>query len=454
MKKIQIMVVAVMGVLIAACSNHELNEETGLNVNDPLEISVTINETLQSRAESEPAVGDYYFSYIGKSTTTKYTVLKVVLDQEGKGTPILNNKKLTWSDINTNVNNSFVLDNVPKTDGFTTTTSTASINLQEIKLEDGSDVSLYDAAPAPEQNGTGNDLVWGTVKVKDVSNAPLSYVHFGLKHLMSMLTFKIDSKDETIKSILNNPEKIDVKLYRVITKPSTYNRLTGAISIDGSTAPISKDNPITLDIIESEQNGSVTTENWIFPPQEFIKNPRPILSITLSNGDGTTNTFKGVLPETMSYENSYELLEFISGCHLTVNVELGNWENPQIQFRPVLVKKWVDKGDAQLNSNQVGVYTAEELKELVDAYNEDPSEDNLTLCKYGIFSDSKWTFYLWKNLTINDASKIFDNTTNPTKLNFTTKAGYTFTFQSNGHTITYKDTSYEIKSDGKLTIKQ
>lgn len=439
MKKIQIMVAAVMGVLIAACSNYELNEETGLNVNDPLEISVTINETLQSRAESEPAVGDYYFSYIGKSTTTNYTVLKVVLDQEGKGTPILNNKKLTWSDINTNVNNSFVLDNVPNTTGFTTTTtSSASINLQEIKLEDGSDVSLYDAAPAPEQNGTGNDLVWGTVKVKDVSNAPLSYVHFGLKHLMSMLTFKIDSKDETIKSILNNPENIDVKLYRVITKPSTYNRLTGAISIDGSTAPISKDNPITLDIIESEQNGSVTTENWIFPPQEFIKNPRPILSITLNNGDGTTNTFKGVLPETMSYENSYELLEFISGCHLTVNVELGNWENPQIQFRPVLVKKWVDKGDAQLNSNQVGVYTAEELKELVDAYNEDPSEDNLTLWKYGILNGDTWTFYLWKTLT--------NVTLDPSNsLGFDSDGS--FIFESNGHTIN----GYKVESNGTLT---
>lgn len=440
MKKIQIMVAAVMGVLIAACSNHELNEETGLNVNDPLEISVTINETLQSRAESEPAVGNYYFSYIGKSTTTNYTVLKVVLDQEGKGTPILNNKKLTWSDINTNVNNSFVLDNVPNTTGFTTTTtSSASINLQGIKLEDGSDVSLYDAAPAPEQNGTGNDLVWGTVKVKDVSNAPLSYVHFGLKHLMSMLTFKIDSKDETIKSILNNPDNIDVKLYRVITKPSTYNRLTGTISIDGSsTAPISKDNPITLDIIESEQNGSVTTENWIFPPQEFIKNPRPILSITLNNGDGTTNTFKGVLPETMFYENSYELLEFISGCHLTVNVELGNWENPQIQFRPVLVKKWVDKGDAQLNSNQVGVYTAEELEELVDAYNEDSSKDNLTLWKYGILNGDTWTFYLWKTLT---------NVT----LDHSNSLGFdsdgSFTFESNGHTIN----GYKVELNGTLT---
>lgn len=439
MKKIQIMVVAVMGVLIAACSNHELNEETGLNVNDPLEISVTINETLQSRAESEPAVGDYYFSYIGKGTTTDYTVLKVVLDQEGKGTPILNNnKKLTWSDINTNVNNSFVLDNVPKTDGFTTTTSKASINLQEIKLEDGSDVSLYDAAPAPEQNGTGNDLVWGTVKVKDVSNAPLSYVHFGLKHLMSMLTFKIESKDETIKSILNDPKNIAVKLYRVITKPSTYNRLTGAISIGSNIDPIDEEHSITLDIIKTEQNGSVTTENWIFPPQEFIKNSRPILSITLNNGDGTTNTFKGVLPETMSYENSYELLEFISGCHLTVNVELGNWENPQIQFRPVLVKKWVDKGDAQLNSNQVGVYTAEELNELVAAYNTNPSKENLTLWKYGILNGDTWTFYLWKTLT--------DSSITETNLGFKSDQTPGFEFVSNGHTIN----DCKVESDGTL----
>ena len=438
MKKIQIMVVVVMGVLIAACSNHELNEETGLNVNDPLEISVTINETLQSRAESEPAVGDYYFSYIGKVKTTNYTVLKVVLDQEGKGTPILNNKKLTWSDINTNVNNSFVLDNVPNTTDFTTTTSSASINLQEIKLEDGSDVSLYDAAPAPEQNGTGNDLVWGTVKVKDVSNAPLSYVHFGLKHLMSMLTFNIESNDETIKSILNNPENIDVKLYRVITKPSTYNRLTGAISINGNIDPIGEENSIMLDIIETEQNESATTENWIFPPQKFINNQRPILSITLTEGDGTTNTFKGVLPETMLYENSYELLEFISGCHLTINVELGNWENPQIQFRPVLVKKWVDKGDAQLNSNQVGVYTAEELEELVAAYNTNPSEDNLTLLKYGIFNGNTWTFYLWKTLT-------------NVKLDPSNSLGFdsdgSFTFESNGHTIN----GYKVESNGTLT---
>ena len=440
MKKIQIMVTAVMGVLIAACSNHELNEETGLNVNDPLEISVTINETLQSRAESEPAVGDYYFSYIGKGTTTKYTVLKVVLDQEGKGTPILNNKKLTWSDINTNVNNSFVLDNVPEPDGFTTTTSTASINLQEIKLEDGSDVSLYDAAPAPEQNGTGNDLVWGTVKVKDVSNAPLSYVHFGLKHLMSMLTFNIESNDKTIKSILNNPENIDVKLYRVITKPSTYNRLTGAISINGNIDPIGEENSIMLDIIETEQNESATTENWIFPPQKFINNQRPILSITLTEGDGTTNTFKGVLPETMLYENSYELLEFISGCHLTINVELGNWANPQIQFRPVLVKKWVDKGDAQLNSNQVGVYTAEELEELVGAYNGDPSKTNLTLWKYGIFSktENKWTFYLWKTLT--------DNSITETNLGFKSDQTPGFEFVSNGHTIN----GCKVESDGTL----
>lgn len=192
-----------------------------------------------------------------------------------------------------------------------------------------------------------------------------------------------------------------------------------------------------LDIIETEQNESATTENWIFPPQEFINNQRPILSITLTESDGTTNTFKGVLPETMFYENSYELLEFISGCHLTVNVELGNWENPQIQFRPVLVKKWVDKGDAQLNSNQVGVYTAEELEELVDAYNEDPSEDNLTLWKYGVLNGNTWTFYLWKNLT---------NVTLEPSNSLGFDSDGSFTFESNGHTIN----GCKVDSNGTL----
>lgn len=178
------------------------------------------------------------------------------------------------------------------------------------------------------------------------------------------------------------------------------------------------------------------------------------MSITLErtiNDVTTKKTFKGVLPESMFYEDEYRSLEFLSGCYLAVTVVLGNWDNLEVNFRPVLVEKWDELDLKDLNVNQIGVYTADELEELVEAYNKNPENTNLTLWKYGIFSDSKWTFYLWKNLTINDGSKIFDNTTNPKKLEFTERSGYSFIFQSNGHTITYNAKKYEIEDDGQLT---
>ena len=209
--------------------------------------------------------------------------------------------------------------------------------------------------------------------------------------------------------------------------------------------------------------GGYITDNWIFPPQKFdnerFDNERPVLSITLERtiDDVTTKkTFKGVLPESMLYGGEYRSLEFISGCHLTVNVVLGNWDNLEVNFRPVLVEKWDELDLKDLNVNQIGVYTAAELTDLVKAYNDitkTPDKNNLTLWKYGIFTDSKWTFYLWKNLTINDGSEIFDDTSTPTKLKFTERSGYSFIFQSNGHTITYDNKEYNIDQKGTLTEK-
>lgn len=80
----------------------------------------------------------------------------------------------------------------------------------------------------------------------------------------------------------------------------------------------------------------------------------------------------------------------------------------------------------------------------------------MTLWKYGTFSETnnKWTFYLWKDLTISDDSIIeMDNTSTPTKLKFTERSGYSFIFQSNGHTITYDNKEYNIDQKGTLTEK-
>lgn len=424
-----------MGVMMAACSDNGLNEQTGWMETEALQLTASISETVQTRA-NEPASGTYYFSYVknGAGTTTYSTVEVAFTD--GDATP-----NLTWGGINKS-SSLFVLDNVNVTDQQNLT-----VTLPE----------TFNAGPAPEKPGTGNDLLWDTVKVANVISAPLSPVHFELEHRMSMLTFAISSGNPEIDGLLKSGN-VSVQLSKVVEEPTTFNRSNGTVSISTE-----KNNTCELGgayvSSDTEEQGDYITANWIFPPQKF-GSERPVLSITLErtiNDVTTKKTFKGVLPESMLYEDEYRSLEFLSGCHLTVTVVLGNWDNLEVNFRPVLVEKWDELDLKDLNVNQIGVYTADELSDLVDTYNDNnknPDKTNLTLWKYGIFSDSKWTFYLWKNLTINDGSKIFDNTTNPTKLNFTTKAGYSFIFQSNGHTITYDNKEYNIDQKGTLTENQ
>lgn len=418
-----------MGAMMAACSDNGLNEQTGWMENEALQLTASISETVQTRA-NEPASGTYYFSYVKNGAGNSTYSTMAVEFTNGDATP-----NLTWGGINKS-SSLFVLDNINKT----ATNNSVSF-----------DDDTFDAGPAPANPGTGNDLLWDTVKVANVISAPLSPVHFVLEHRMSMLTFDISSRNSEIDGLLKSG-KVSVQLSNVVVKPTTFDRSNGTVYISTNKNTCELGGAYVSS--DTEVPGGYITDNWIFPPQKF-DNERPVLSITLERtiDDVTTKkTFKGVLPESMLYGGKYyRSLEFLSGCHLTVTVVLGNWDNLEVNFRPVLVEKWDELDLKDLNVNQIGVYTANELSDLVEAYNKNPENTNLTLWKYGIFSDSKWTFYLWKNLTINDGSKIFDNTTNPTKLNFTTKAGYSFIFQSNDHTITYNAQKYEIEDDGKLT---
>lgn len=435
------MAMAVMSIMTVACTDYDLNGQTDWKGDEPLELSASISETLPTRAEEELAEGTYYFSYVNsKQTSVKYETTEVSFEA-GNSTP-----DLTWDQINTNnniTNKLFILDNVPyiNMNGFTSSNNDTNklINLKEIK-EGTETESRYNAGPAPTVPGEGNDLLWDTVKVENVSGAPLSPVHFDLEHRMSMLTFKLlSNNDSEINTLLSNPEKVEVKLHRVITEPYQFNRLTGAIT--NNTKPIDETQAVTLDITGYTPEEGATTQSWIFPPQKFHSTGRPVLAITLTDTEkNQTRTFKGVLPESMLYEGSNELLEFLPGCHLTVTVVLGSWDDLTANFRPVLVKKWVTYSAKDINAKQVGVYTADELTELVTAYNQDSSEDNLTLWKYGTYDkgNSTWIFYLWKNLT--------EVTVTNNNLGFASNQTSGFTFEANGHTINGKT----VETNGTL----
>ena len=436
------MAMAVMSIMTVACTDYDLNGQTDWKGDEPLELSASISETLPTRAEEELAEGTHYFSYVNsKQTSVKYETTEVSFEA-GNSTP-----NLTWDQINTNkniANKLFILDNVPRINGeFTSSNTNRFINLKDIKKGGTDTESRYNAGPAPTVPGEGNDLLWDTVKVENVSGAPLSPVHFDLEHRMSMLTFKLlSNNDSEINTLLSNPEKVEVKLHRVITEPYQFNRLTGAITINSTTTPIEEKNAVTLEVAGYTPEEGATTQSWIFPPQEFHNTGRPVLAITLTDTEkNQTRTFKGVLPESMLYEGSNELLEFLPGCHLTVTVVLGSWDDLTVNFRPVLVKKWVTYSAKDINAKQVGVYTAEELTELVNAYNANSSENNLTLWKYGTYDkgNSTWTFYLWKNLT--------EVTVTNNNLGFASDQTPGFTFEANGHTINGKT----VETNGTLT---
>lgn len=439
MKKRYIMAMAAIGIIMTACSENELNEhENGWKGNEPLQLSASISETVLGRAEEDFTAGKYYFSYVNNTQTSlKYTDKETEFDGSGTGT-----SGLTWDKVNTNSNlknKLFILDNVPiqivnnEIEYFTSGTD-GNINLGDIKE---GDKPKYTAAPAPEIPGTGNDLLWGTVNVAD--QIPLSPAHFELEHRMSMLTFELFSNVPQIKEFLK--QKVTVKLEGVITKPATFNRATGVVSvIYGNNVTSTIEDLGVLEATEEEGGVARYTQSWIFPPQRFDKiGARPVLEVTLSNTDGTeTKKFRGRLPESMIYNDKSELLEFISGCHLIIEVELGNWNNMEIRFRPVLVRKWIPKTLVDINVDQVGIRTADDLSDLVNTYNVNPNDSKLW--KYGVLKDETWYFDLWKNI---DSYEKPEGSSDNTDLGFNEGENPGFKIISHGYKINGKTVNYD-----------
>lgn len=426
-------------VLLTACSDNMLNEQqNGLNPDDPIMLSASISESFISRADDPyPAEGTYNFSYIQKeSIDDSYSHINLSF-KEGKCTP----EDLTWGDIKTNVSNSvFALDNVEKTGEDNNTT----ISLDNSYI-----------AKASEGDGKGNDILWDAVPVDEQN--PLDGTHFELKHRMSKLTFVISSVNDEIKNLLKNGN-IEVKLWNVVTTPTTFNITTGIVSNNNNKINEEYALNLLVNTTPVEEDGFITvyTDSWIFPPQTFKvtgdSNERPHLKIILTSKDEINPkqlTFTGPLLESMLYEGRYIPLEFKSGFHLIVNVDLGTQNEYSIQFRPVLVKRWKDYTPKQIAANQVGVYTKEELEELVNAYNDNPLEDNLKLWKYGVLNTNSvdntktWTFYLWKDISE------YTGGTNES-LGFAKGKSYDFIFISNGHKVNNK----KVDDKGQLTEPQ
>lgn len=425
MKKINI--ILAFGILMAGCSENELNEQTNGLENEPLRISSSVSDELTTRAgEDFPTDVSFNFLYTPAGKSAYEAIEGVKFDIYG------NNDKtyLNWEQVKTGNNLYLILDNVT-TDNKNSTTVTLG--------------KTYYAKPEDDGIGKGNDILWDAVKVQDQNL--LEPVHFELQHVMSKLTFEINSADLEISDLLNSGI-VTVELWNVVSETSKYkfSRITGKFTIDDESTIIDKNDP--LDLGTEKITGAdylVKTKSWIFPPQQFLaSSTRPTIRITLSSGTEkkVEKTFTGVLPESMTTDEGLKPLEFLSGYHLVINVKLGKWTDQSIHFEPVLVKKWKEYGPTDINIKQVGVYDAAGLEELVKAWNGGPEDNKLTLMKYGVLNEdtNTWTFDLWASF--NGYSETTD------KLGFNAQQNYNLVFKSNNHTI--NDNTYNITID-KLT---
>lgn len=413
MKKINI--IFAIGILMASCSENELYEQTNGLENEPLRISASVSDELTTRAGGDfPTDVSFNFLYTPADESAYEAIEGVKFDIYG------NNDKtyLNWEQVKTGNNLYLILDNVT-TDNKNSTT-----------------VTLGTTYNAQEEKGTGkgNDILWDAVKVQDQNL--LEPVLFELQHVMSKLTFKINSADPKISELLNSGN-VTVQLWNVVSETSKYkfSRTTGKFTINVGSIIIGNDNP--LDLGTEKITGAdypVKTESWIFPPQQFRDSEkRPTIRITLSDGNNQ-RTFTGVLPESMTTEDEgLKPLEFLSGYHLVINVELGKWTDQSIHFEPVLVKKWDEYGPTDINIKQVGVYDAAGLEELVDAWNGGPENNKLTLMKYGVLNGDTWTFDLWANVELESNSDIELNSDGTIFLD--DNGGFKANFEYHNHTI-------------------
>lgn len=422
---------AAAGLILAACSKSGLNEPSGEWGDAPLRITASVNEEITTRADEPfPSDVDFYFTYT-PSGQSNYSSKLIYFDEKGDDKEIY----LNWENVKISSSLYFVLDNVPK-DG-------TSINLTEISGAEVQNTNRDYNAQQESGTGKGNDILWQRIAVPTKPNT-LEPIHFELQHLMSKVSFEISSSNDEIKNLLKLG-KTTVKLWNVVKEPKTdgkytFDRIKGTVTIDGEL--INQYNAVSIagkEATSEEDIVSVTTDSWIFPPQEFRdKNNRPKLQVCITDETDETKTFTGTLPESMMIEIEDETneatskpLEFLPGYHLVIRAILGDWTDHTIYFKPVLVKKWKEYGPSDININQVGVYDAEGLTELVKAWNDESNTNLLTFKKYGVLDDDDtWTFNLWKSITGYNSDEAI-----PDKLGFNPRSDYSLVFNSNGHKV-------------------
>lgn len=434
-KKYILLTLAGMTGLLSSCSTEE--EISGKGPEVPIRISASIAASSPTRAyqaSGKVETGRFYLTYSNPSGEPAYQVGEVnfydgtgfVTDSEPQ--------ELTWAKVGfdpggDDKNATFRMDNFSSVaEDPAATTITLNPN------------NPYKAGKFDYVNGT-NDLLWGMTTVTRMDPKVAMRLH----HAMAMLRIIVVTDASAKGSSAINLERATVEITNIVNSPVSYDRLTGTLLLPEEEAysdlKIIQPGTSEWTAIETEpENDEITTytaPDFVLPPQGIAQGEsRPRLRITVPQDDGGTRVFSGPLPRAMVVEaedgstvsmNFSFLREHIMTLRVTMDPDLMN-----LEFMPVTVTDWVDKGTFVANGSQSAIFDADNFMDMIKWYN---AGDWTSLQRLGYLDQGQWIFNIYGDLILNESEilgRLEYRSDNP------------IAFKFNGQTVTV------IRTDGTV----
>lgn len=336
---------------------------------------------------------------------------------------------------------SFFLDNIP----------------DEFNIPDPNDITKvifnegnpYKASRYVDENNK-NDLWWGSLQ--GVNRAKIENID--LYHVMARVSLKVYFDNSAVG---DSKYPVSATINNIYRYPVSFDRLTGNLGLPEAPDP----EPFTL--VEDEQGWEETLDvtgltyytspDYILPPQEFVSNARPRLSVVVKNGNtGELQTFSGLLPLAMYLEgengsSTLWTMSFLKGYSLTLTVKISN-EAADLQFLPVTLLEWWPVGSKTLTGIQASVRDDNDLDTLIKTYNTSVDDSEFYNWGYKDSTDGVWYFNVFRNINI-EASKYAGKMTERTAM------PYGFKLHSASVVVTLKDGTdvYLTGEEGERQLK-
>ena len=390
--------------VITGCDNRDIGDDPEAFGADALRVEANVANTRPARSyQAEGTVTDGTYNLTFPTTVTdQYNVGEVNFGVSTENPQIgyvtlPGTLPLKWLAVGGGSTPTLYLDNIPRTIPGATN--------QPVITFTGAD-NPYVAAPFDSIDGN-NDLLWSAQMFSRNSGT----LHFDLQHSMARVKLMITADNTNGVIDLTNAT---VKITNLNPTPLSFSRLDGILNLDTENFSAytdltfvdpEDDDRSWIQIYEPSENMvTYQSPDFVLPPQDLLQdNNRPHLVITLENGD----SFSGILPSAMLIndgshpEPSYPVaLSFLSQHVLMIRTVVTD-EPPSLNFMPVYVMKWVDKGSFDEEAHQSGIYTPDEFYKLIDYY----TRGNVfQLDRYGkqkeVNGEEKWYFDFWSSVVL------------------------------------------------------